>query len=342
MGCRVLIHAKPVMQQSWDYRAKQCFYVGPALDHYRCYKLVKSETKQKVISDMVEFRHAYLQIPVVSADVKIINWLQGMTGALQNAPPPTSSNQLDAIEMLRTLFEKWKLLAPPALLNDSCAVRFPRESPLPAPSRVQDTTPAPNCTNNPCHALEIDDDDDTSSATTWFPPPLPVSMPWTPAQRAWVAPFQQVTPMCLVFDDVGSPSGPSTTSQPSPPPLPRVSVTPSPIARCTRSRIAPPQHSSLAALVQYHFLPPTQHSLKSPCPPNLPVYCKHWRFQSLSWLNLPVSVWGCPLLMRDTALRYWIRNPANYSSIANSNKTHTTKKFGTAHTLMNLGISAKA
>jgi hypothetical protein len=48
---------------------------------------VKSETKQKVISDTVEFRHAYLQIPVVSADDKIINGLQVMAGALQKCTP---------------------------------------------------------------------------------------------------------------------------------------------------------------------------------------------------------------------------------------------------------------
>jgi hypothetical protein len=55
VGCRVLIHAKPGTRRSWDYRAKQGFYVGPALDHYRCFELVKSETKQKVISDTVQF-----------------------------------------------------------------------------------------------------------------------------------------------------------------------------------------------------------------------------------------------------------------------------------------------
>jgi hypothetical protein len=82
VGCRVLINTKPAMRKSWDYRAKQGFYIGPALDHYRCYKLVKSETKQKVISDTVEFRHAYLQIPVVSVYDKIINGLQVMAGAL--------------------------------------------------------------------------------------------------------------------------------------------------------------------------------------------------------------------------------------------------------------------
>jgi hypothetical protein len=78
----MLIHAKPAMRQSWDYRAKLGFNVGPALYHYRCYKLVKSETKQKVISDTVEFRQTYLQIPAVMADDKIINGLQKVAGAL--------------------------------------------------------------------------------------------------------------------------------------------------------------------------------------------------------------------------------------------------------------------
>jgi hypothetical protein len=176
-----------------------------------------------------------------------------MAGALQNAPPPTSSNQLDAIEMLRTLFEKWKLLAPPALLNDSCAVRIPCASPHPSPCRVPNTTPAPNCTNNPFHVLENDNDNDTPSATTWLPPPLPASVPRTAAQRAQVAPFQHAMPTRLVFDDLASPSVPMKTPQPSQPPLPRVSESPNPIAHCTRSCLAPPRHSSLVELVQYHI-----------------------------------------------------------------------------------------
>jgi hypothetical protein len=144
-------------------------------------------------------------------------------------------------------------LAHPTLLNDSGAVRAPRASPPPAPSRVQDTAPAPNRTNKPLHALENDNDNDTPSATTWSPPLLPTSVPQTLAQHAQVTPLEQATPMSLVFDDVASPSGPITTPQPSPPPLPRVSVTPSPIAHHTRSHLAPPRHSSLVALVQYHI-----------------------------------------------------------------------------------------
>jgi hypothetical protein len=52
-GCRVLIHAKPTTCRSWDFRAKEGFYIGPALDSYQCFKLVKSDTMSQVNSDTV-------------------------------------------------------------------------------------------------------------------------------------------------------------------------------------------------------------------------------------------------------------------------------------------------
>ena len=44
----------------------------------------------------VQFQHAYLQIPAVSVEDKILKRLQVMVGAMQNAPPPTSLSQLVA------------------------------------------------------------------------------------------------------------------------------------------------------------------------------------------------------------------------------------------------------
>jgi hypothetical protein len=49
VGCRVLIHAKPATRCSWDFRAKEGYYIGQALDSYRCFRLVKSVTKSQVI-----------------------------------------------------------------------------------------------------------------------------------------------------------------------------------------------------------------------------------------------------------------------------------------------------
>ncbi len=76
VGCPVLIHAKPVTRRSWDFCAKQGFYIGPALDSYRCFKLVKVDTKSQCILDTVEFCHKYLAIPTPSTDNRIIHGLQ--------------------------------------------------------------------------------------------------------------------------------------------------------------------------------------------------------------------------------------------------------------------------
>jgi hypothetical protein len=139
----------PNLQRTSPGTTEQSKVSTLALHWNRCYELMKFKTKQMAISDTVEFRHAYLQIPAVLVDDKIINGLQVMAGAIQNAPPPTSSHQLDAIETLCMLLEKWKCLAPPAVQIDSHPVCVPCVSPTPTPSRVQDTTPAPNLTNNP-------------------------------------------------------------------------------------------------------------------------------------------------------------------------------------------------
>jgi hypothetical protein len=104
VGCRVLIHAKPVTRRSWDFCAKDSFYIRLALDLYPCFKLVKSNTKSQVISNTAEFCHAYRSIPAPTPDDKIILGLQVMSGVLTNTPPPTSNFQVKAIANLRDLF----------------------------------------------------------------------------------------------------------------------------------------------------------------------------------------------------------------------------------------------
>jgi hypothetical protein len=94
----------------WDYRAKNGFYIGPALDSYRCFKLVNANTKSQLILDTVEFCHRYLAVPSPSTEDRIIHGLQVVAGALSGAAPPTSISQVDAIANLWDIFESWHLL----------------------------------------------------------------------------------------------------------------------------------------------------------------------------------------------------------------------------------------
>jgi hypothetical protein len=100
VGCCVLIHAKPASCRSWDFCAKNAFYIGLALELYRCFKLVNTDTKSQVISDTVEFRHSYLSIPAPSTEDQIVHGLQVVAGALTGAAPPISITQVDTIANL--------------------------------------------------------------------------------------------------------------------------------------------------------------------------------------------------------------------------------------------------
>jgi hypothetical protein len=44
-GSRVLIHNKAALRRSWDFRAQEGFYVGPALQHYRCYRILTKASR---------------------------------------------------------------------------------------------------------------------------------------------------------------------------------------------------------------------------------------------------------------------------------------------------------
>ena len=128
VGCWVLIHAKPATWRSWGYPDRDGFYIGLALNSYRCFKLVKCDSQSQVISDTVKFWNAYQTIPAPSPEDKIINSLQVMATALSNVPPPTSLTQLEAIAQLRELFVVWHQLGTPGTSH--------RSSPVPQQPRV--------------------------------------------------------------------------------------------------------------------------------------------------------------------------------------------------------------
>jgi hypothetical protein len=154
VGCCILIHAKLATRQSWDFRMKPGFYIGPALDFYRCFKLVKTNTKSQVILDIVKLCHLYLSVPVPSTEDKIIHGLQVVAGVIRGAPPPTSASQLKAITMLQEIFESWCVLAPPSLRPTHClAPASPRVNSRGSPRMVATSPPSTGPTWSPSTAV---------------------------------------------------------------------------------------------------------------------------------------------------------------------------------------------
>jgi hypothetical protein len=219
VGCRILIHAKLATRQSWDFHTKPSFYIGPALDSYCCFKLVKTDTKSQVILDTIKFCHSYLSFPVPSVEDKIIHSLQVIMGAIRSAPPPAIVSQLKSITALQEIFESWHTLAPPSLwLNHCPAPASPRVNTRDSPRVVAPSPPSTSPALSP--------------STAWRLPSQAAATSLTPVLSA---PTYHVTPCHLVFDDDHSPRVVSESQQPLLPPAAPALPVREPTANSTRS-----------------------------------------------------------------------------------------------------------
>ncbi len=207
----------------------------PALDSYRCFKLVKSNIKSPVILDTVEFCHLYLSIPVAFAEDKIIHGLQVVAGAIQGAPSPTSVSQLKAVTSLQEIFKSWRVLALPSLP--------PTRRSAPSPPRVNLRK-----STRVVAALPPSTSPTWSPSTAVRPPPQPATTSLTPVASA---PTFHVTPCQLVFGNDHSPRVVSAFQQSLLPPAAPVLPVREPIAHRTKSR-APAALALFASGGQFH------------------------------------------------------------------------------------------
>ncbi len=106
-GCAIHIHHKPTIRRSWDFRAKEGFYIGPALKHYRCYRVLATESNVLMVSDAVKFRPHNVPSPDVELTDKILAALNAINGTLARGPAPPSDDQLQAISTLRTILQHY-------------------------------------------------------------------------------------------------------------------------------------------------------------------------------------------------------------------------------------------
>jgi hypothetical protein len=108
-GTRVIAHEKPDQRASWDPHGVYGYYVGPALDHYRCYQVHITKTKGTRIFDTVEFFPSKLSMPNTSSkDLASIAALE-LSSALQNPAPAAPFShirtaQLQALRQLSDIF----------------------------------------------------------------------------------------------------------------------------------------------------------------------------------------------------------------------------------------------
>jgi hypothetical protein len=83
-GTRVLVHEKPSIRGSWDPRAIEAWYIGPAMKHYRCYCVWIWATKSERIADTLVWFPTRVKMPTISSNDLVLAAANDLVTALQN------------------------------------------------------------------------------------------------------------------------------------------------------------------------------------------------------------------------------------------------------------------
>jgi hypothetical protein len=109
-GTRALVFEDPDTRKSWAPHGKEAWYLGPALEHYRCYRFYIPDTKGERITGTCEFFPHYCNMPAISPSDAATHAAQDLVHALSNPTPnspfrPLSPTHLEALRDLAAVFQ---------------------------------------------------------------------------------------------------------------------------------------------------------------------------------------------------------------------------------------------
>ena len=108
-GTKVLMFNAPLIRKSWDPHCEEGWYVGPALNHYRCFTIIAKATSATRIVETVHFLPKYVKVPAPNTAEELIIAAKELTEQMKT--PAQQKNfekigqqQYEAIKKLQTIF----------------------------------------------------------------------------------------------------------------------------------------------------------------------------------------------------------------------------------------------
>ena len=107
-GTKTVVHKTPDVRASWAPHGVCGFYIGPALEHCRCYKCYIPSSRRERISDTVEFFPSDFDIPFLSSQDMATYAALDLIATLKNPRPETplfvGDEQVRALTELADIF----------------------------------------------------------------------------------------------------------------------------------------------------------------------------------------------------------------------------------------------
>ena len=269
-GTRVLIFESPEQRASWAAHGVDGFYLGPAVDHYRNFRVWCRTTRRERITDTVAWLPKAFMMPGSSASELITAAITDLTAALQRASdsPVNAAERtalaeasLTAVSALRTVAEFYsgvEASAPRRRLADLDAPGFP--TPATPAERNAATTTADILLSLGKHAPP-------SAVAPSQPQSAPV--PHTTLRvPPTVAPSQRVPPVIAPRQRVIPPVAPAQTGAPPiPPGVQRVPPGPVHLFGARDTPLGP----ALRVAQPNSVLPPPGPAQQPSCPTPAPI-----------------------------------------------------------------------
>ena len=142
----MIVHFKSPQRGSWGSHGVVGFYVGPTMDHYRCFRCYIPPTRAERISDTITFVPYHVPIPKISRADLIYQAPQKIEKVATTPPPKVTAimEQTDTtytINELANIFQLTlnKLRSEPSTIESQIYFQkyIPNKYNLPAPINMQ-------------------------------------------------------------------------------------------------------------------------------------------------------------------------------------------------------------
>jgi hypothetical protein len=112
-GTRIIAHETPGKRKTWAPHGQDGWYIGPALERYRCYTVYITKTRSNRIVETVEFFPHKFELPFPSSSELATQAAADLTHALLNPQPAgpfcqVGNEQAIALRRLAIIFEAAK------------------------------------------------------------------------------------------------------------------------------------------------------------------------------------------------------------------------------------------
>jgi hypothetical protein len=141
-GTRIIAHETPGRRRTWAPHGQDGWYIGPALEHYRCYTVYITKTRSNRIVETVQFFAYKFKLPFPSSSELATQGAADLTHALLNPQPAgpfcqVGDEQAIALRRLENIF----VSAKPKNANNKLAPQDEIENN--APQSMQTTVSPP-------------------------------------------------------------------------------------------------------------------------------------------------------------------------------------------------------